>query len=191
MSNFYISDTHFGHSNIIKHCNRPFDTADIMDRTIIRNWNSVVTDRDTVYLLGDIVFSKGAKEPAEYLSKLKGKKIAVVGNHDYDISRNREKYLENKLLEDICNYLEIKEIVDGASRKVVMSHYPIVEWNGFFRGSIQLYGHIHNSIENAAFKIMSNIENAYNVSADILDFTPRTLEDVIKYNQIFKEKLLE
>ena len=61
----------------------------------------------------------------------------------------------------------------------------MVEWNGYFRSSVHLYGHIHNNVDNAAFRIMSTLENAYNVGADILDFTPRTLEEVIKYNYRF------
>lgn len=72
MSNFYISDTHFGHSNIIRHCNRPFVNADEMDEVLIKNWNSVVTNRDTVYILGDFAFSKGIKQPSEYLRELNG-----------------------------------------------------------------------------------------------------------------------
>ena len=185
MSNFYISDTHFGHFNIIKHCNRPFSTAEEMDNTIIQNWNKTVSDNDTVYILGDLAFSKGVKEHAEYLRQLKGTKIMIVGNHDYDISKNRKKYLESKLIDRICDYLEITDKINNQHYKIIMSHYPMVEWNGFFRGSIHLYGHIHNNIQNNAYKIMKNIDNAYNVGADILDFTPKTLSEVIIYNKKF------
>ena len=185
MSNFYISDTHFGHFNIIKHCNRPFSTTEEMDKVMINNWNHVVTNKDTVYILGDVVFSKN--NPVDYLKQLNGKKIVIVGNHDYDISKNRKKYLELKLIDKICDYLEIKDNINNQHYKIIMSHYPMVEWNGFFRGSIHLYGHIHNNKQNMSYEIMKNINNAYNVGADILDFTPRKLEDVLKYNKIFFE----
>lgn len=185
MSNFYIADTHFGHFNIIKHCHRPFGMLEQMDTTLIQNWNKVVSDKDTVYILGDIAFSKGAKEPAEYLRQLRGKKIIIVGNHDYDISKNRTKYLKSKLVEGIYDYLEIKDTLNGESKKLILSHYPMVEWNGFFRGSIHLYGHIHNNVDNNAYHIMRNITNAYNVGADILNFTPQTLENVISFNKKF------
>ena len=184
MSNFYISDTHFGHFNIIKHCNRPFKTVEQMDNTIIQNWNKVVSDKDTVYILGDLAFSKRTKEPAEYLQQLKGRKIIIVGNHDYDISKNRSKYLKNNLFAGIYDYLEISDSLGKEMKKVILSHYPMVEWNGFFRGSIHLYGHIHNNIQNNAYKIMKNIDNAYNVGADILDFTPKTLSEVIQYSEL-------
>jgi len=53
---FLISDTHFSHANIIKHCNRPFYSYQEQDETIVKNWNSVVKKNDTIYHLGDISF---------------------------------------------------------------------------------------------------------------------------------------
>ena len=180
--NFYISDTHFGHYNIIKHCNRPFASAEEMDKAIIENWNKVVTEKDVVYILGDVAFSKGTN-PANYLQQLKGRKIIILGNHDYDIANNRKKYAN--LVYKICNYLEISEMVNNKPCKIVMSHYPMAEWNGFFRGAIHLYGHVHNNKENPSYQIMKNLQNAYNVGADILDFTPRKLEEIVKFNKNF------
>ena len=185
MKNFYISDTHFGHYNIIRLCQRPFQTADEMDKIIMQNWNQTVNDKDTVYILGDVAFSKGSKSPDEYLNKLHGRKIIIVGNHDYDISKNRQRYLRQKVVDGIYDYLEIKDKLNEELKKIVLSHYPILEWNGFFRGTLHLYGHIHNNIENQTSKIMQNIDNAYNVGADILNFTPRTLDEIIKYNKKF------
>ena len=60
-----------------------------------------------------------------------------------------------------------------------MFHYPIAEWNGFYRNSVLLFGHIHNN-ENETCKIMRNIKNCYNVGTDVLGYTPRTLKDIRK-----------
>ena len=39
---FLTSDTHFGHRNIIKYCERPFYCIEEMDDALIANWNSAV-----------------------------------------------------------------------------------------------------------------------------------------------------
>ena len=65
------SDHHFGHSNIIKFCKRPFESADDMDQAMIDAWNSVVSPHDVVFHLGDFTLS-GLPEAREYFSKLNG-----------------------------------------------------------------------------------------------------------------------
>ena len=183
MSNFYIADLHFGHANIMRHSKRPFTSVEEMDETLIKNWNKVVKPTDTVYILGDLCFKNG-KNPEEYLTRLNGTKILILGNHDTQIRKNlvRGKYPE---LVKVVPYLELTEVVDGESRLIVLSHYPMIEWNGYFRNSIHLYGHIHNNTENDTYTLMKNRKNAYNVGVDILDYTPRTLAEVIEYNNKF------
>ena len=62
---FLTSDTHFGHSNVIKYCNRPFQDRDEMDKAIIKNWNETVTSEDKVFHLGDFSFRN--KQETNYL----------------------------------------------------------------------------------------------------------------------------
>lgn len=166
--NYYISDLHLGHANIIRLCNRPYSSIEEMDSDLIYRWNSTVNHDDDVYILGDLIYK--SDNPEEYLKQLIGKLHLIKGNHD--------TFLKNpvyrKYFESIDAY---KEISDNG-RRVVLFHYPMVEWNGFFRNSIHLYGHIHNSI-NATSEIMSKIPNCYNVGADLLGFTPKTLSEII------------
>lgn len=175
MKNYYISDLHLGHYNIIKLCNRPFSSVEEMDETIINNWNSVVKDTDTVYIGGDFCF-KSAKDPVEYLKQLRGHKVLCIGNHDTSLLKNpsARKYFDQ--IKDIIN------ITDGDNR-IVLCHYPMVEWDGFFRNSIHLYGHIHNNTSNDTYDIVKNIPNCYNIGADVLGFTPRTLDEIIALNK--------
>ena len=69
--NYYISDTHFGHENIIKHdanngC-RQFSSIEEHDNLIIENWNRVVTPQDNIYILGDFSWLY-ARETEELIS---------------------------------------------------------------------------------------------------------------------------
>ena len=54
---WFTSDLHFGHQNIIKFCNRPWETVEEMDKALIENWNSVVGENDIVFDLGDFAFA--------------------------------------------------------------------------------------------------------------------------------------
>ena len=77
---YFTADTHFGHYNVIRFCDRPFASAEEMDEAMIQNWNDRVTGNDTVYILGDMFFRSTNAE--EILKRLKGKKRLIVGNHD-------------------------------------------------------------------------------------------------------------
>ena len=77
---YFTADTHFGHYNVIRFCDRPFASAEEMDEAMIQNWNGRVTGNDTVYILGDMFFRSTNAE--EILKRLKGKKRLIVGNHD-------------------------------------------------------------------------------------------------------------
>ena len=78
---YFTSDLHLGHANAIKLCRRPFSCVEEMDETLIANWNERVTNGDTVYILGDLLFRN--QTPTEsYLDRLKGKKHLITGNHD-------------------------------------------------------------------------------------------------------------
>lgn len=75
------SDLHFGHANVIKYCNRPFLDVNEMNEILIKNWNEVVSLEDTIYVLGD--FAMAARYVEQVLPRLNGKKILILGNHDF------------------------------------------------------------------------------------------------------------
>ena len=48
--NYYISDLHIGHENILRFDNRPFADVNEMNNKLIENWNGRVCSDDTVFL---------------------------------------------------------------------------------------------------------------------------------------------
>ena len=82
MTRWWTSDHHFGHENIIRYCGRPFADADAMNRAMVDRWNEVVADGDEVWILGDLVMGQLIVNLSAHVSRLKGRKILVPGNHD-------------------------------------------------------------------------------------------------------------
>lgn len=183
--NFYIADLHFGHSNIIRYDNRPFKSIKENDETLIANWNRVVTKDDTVYILGDYSWNTHPETDVKLLKALNGNKVLIMGNHD-KIRSDAERACFVK----VKDYMEIND--NGT--KVVLSHYPILFWNGQFRDSVHLYGHVHNSAQwnmieswaEEARQLQDIPMRMYNVGCmmEWMDYTPRTLDEIIKgYNK--------
>ena len=171
---YYTADLHLGHENIISYCNRPFENTDEMGEDIVSNWNSVVHENDDVYIIGDVLFKLKNDSPL-YLDRMNGIKHLIVGNHD---KRNLKKDIFKNLFTSIDDYL----LIEDEGRKVVLFHYPIIEWDGYFRGAYHIYGHIHNS-DNTTNKIMKTVPNAFNAGVDVNDFTPQTLSQLIARNK--------
>jgi len=161
---FFTSDTHYGHKNIITYCHRPWTTVDEMDEGLITNYNAVVRPIDTCYFLGDISFYESFEKTASLVGQLNGNKILVYGNHDW---RFRKDY--PKIFQSCWDYYELRR----GRQLYVMSHYPMLSWNKGHHGSLMLHGHSHGSVnaENAG-------TNRYDVGVDSNDYRPISLDEI-------------
>lgn len=167
---YYIADLHFGHERVIQFSERPFSSLEEMDRTLLENWRAVVKDEDEVYILGDLIYK--AEDPERYLRQLTGRLHLIRGNHD--------KYIKNPNCQKYFESVDDAKTIADEGRRVFMSHYPHAEWPGYYRNAIHLFGHIHNR-QNDAYFIMQKLPNCYNVGADCIGFTPRTLSQIIAF----------
>lgn len=165
-STFWTSDTHFGHANIIKYCDRPFSSVEEMDENLITNWNSVVKKSDIIYHLGDFTFYKDPKKIDNILKRLNGRKILIRGNHDQQLKDDLLKHFE-----EIHQLHEIQINDSMNNKRVVMCHYPLREWNLFHRGSFMLYGHVHG-------KLNENKDLMCDVGVDSWNYFPASWEDI-------------
>ena len=129
---YFIADTHFGHGNILTYDGRPYkDTAE-MDAALTENWNRAVGKDDDVWILGDAVWTRDPKVAESVLGRLNGRKHLIAGNHDQVFTMNERHFLDGGLLVEITPYKEIQ--IPHVPGKVVLSHYPIVAFNGQFHG---------------------------------------------------------
>lgn len=178
MQRLYIADPHFGHEGVIRMNNRPFSSIDEMDRVMIDNWNSVVSQEDEVYIIGDFMF-RSRHAPNYYLDQLRGKKHLVLGNHERWTNQiNLADYFES--------VSQIKEITD-LDRHLVLCHFPLAEWARYFRGSMHIFGHIHNTRTSPAFQFYCTQPNMLNAGVDINHFIPVTLNQLIVNNEAFRQ----
>ena len=160
MKTFIISDTHFSHTNIIKYTSRPFKSVEEMNEVMINRWNSIVTEKDQVYMLGDFCLAKSNDECEKIFYCLNGKKFLIIGNHDSNFAQRGLKW------EKTFRLCEIRH----NNVNYVLCHYPIETWNKKHHGAIHLHGHVHEKT--------NHMKNRYNMSVELWNYSPVELERI-------------
>lgn len=169
----FMGCLHIGHTSIAKY--RGFQDEFYHDEYLIEQWNKIVHKRDTTYILGDVTME--TSKHYYQLDRLAGRKIVVLGNHD--------KY------QDIP---ELLKYVDGVAGCVdykgyFLSHAPIhVSEIGQYRANIHAHIHHQNILANFEINrmyqdkennpIISTKDKYFNVDAKLMDFKPKTLEEL-------------
>jgi calcineurin-like phosphoesterase family protein len=167
MNTWFISDTHFGHANIIKYTGRPFKSVEEMDRVLIRNWNARVKLRDTVIFLGDFCFrntaggkaGEGTSNKAEfYRRQLNGDIVFIRGNHD-----------DNNSLNTKIDSL----VMTIGGKKIFCVHNPGDAIGGY---DLDVVGHIHElwKIKRVSGMILVN------VGVDVWNFHPVNIHEILR-----------
>ena len=161
---YFTSDLHLGHATVIKHRH---DFADIneMNETLIRNINSVVTDSDTLYIIGDLSNRITVEEANEYIGRIRGHKILIRGNHD-------DEY-DPELFAEITDYKEF----EYGGKDYILMHYPLKCWNKMRFGSVQVHGHIHSTPKyNEHNHRIGRLQ--YDVGVDANEFRPVSIDEI-------------
>lgn len=176
---FFTSDPHFGHANIIRHCDRPFSSVEEMNEIMIRNWNERVSNADTVYILGDLMF-RIKEPPEEILCRLAGKKHLIVGNHDRSWMKKCDP---SAFFESVSPMLFIN---DGV-RRMTLCHYPMMSWPDSTT-TYMIFGHIHNNTNADYWPLIEMNPLMMNAGVDINGFKPVTFDEMMENNILFKER---
>ena len=169
---WFTSDLHFWHKNICKYCDRPYDSVEEMNEAIIANWNSVVEEDDTVFVLGDLGFC-GIEKLRVLLPRLKGNIIVIQGNHDSD--KVVHKLYEEDLIKDYFKLLEITIINDEEcpNQQLTLCHFPMIDWYNKEKGAWMIHGHQHQLPETPSCS-----PKHYDVGLDKNGMTPISFEQL-------------
>ena len=183
MINFFTSDLHFGHANVIGYSNRPFKNVEEMNETLIRNWNNRVKPEDTVFHAGDFCFknSPGGKageglilKAKDYIQKLNGNIIFIRGNHD-----------KNNSLKTIIQSCTVQI----AGMFIYINHYPD-KYNP--NADLNFCGHVHDkwkfkSIPHPNMGKNKLTLDIINIGCDQWGYMPRTFEEIYHAYRIWKK----
>ena len=161
MSIWFTSDYHLGHKRIISLTDRPFNTVDEMNESIIDTHNIVVKPGDTVYMLGDMVMG-GWQQNIPLIGKMNGRKILVTGNHDQPFI-HRDKSSFERIMKGYGEYFDEIHLDHCRFGRFVLSHFPYdadhtddpryMEYRPVDKGYTLMCGHLHlNEFDAPVFR---------------------------------------
>lgn len=176
MTEWIISDTHFGHHNIIEYASRPFQSVGHMDRVMISRWQGTVAPDDIVYHLGDVGLSNGRYDLSTVIAQLPGRKVLLRGNHDKNPESMRKAGFDVVLEQAVVR-------VDGVDFQ--LQHKPSLFKAGP-DGDYILHGHIHNSTPESRMEHESKGELVHipsfniNMCVEMWNYTPVSFHWLVK-----------
>lgn len=161
---YFTADTHFGHDRTRILHKRPFDSIEEMNRVLIENWNVTISEKDTVYHLGDF----GIPDP-QIIQHLNGE-MYFLPSMDYD---NAETV---QALSQRAKIIQPNTVVVFEDHKFQLIHEPLsaTASNNFY-----LFGHIHR------FQMVKR--NGLCVSSDTHFFKPISIETVLFYKNAIEK----
>lgn len=187
---FIISDIHFYHKNILKHCPerqkicgaKDENDVEAWDKWMIEKWNSTISKKDMVYILGDFAF--GSPESVrKLLDKLHGKKFLILGNHDKS-SEHLDNYFVQITQQKLVTFKKSNFDFLDEDFQVFMCHYPMVTWASKHYGVINVHGHCHGRLDDYN-EASTDLRVDVGIDGKLANFNFITLEQIYRY---FKEK---
>lgn len=179
---WFTSDLHFGHRNVIRFCNRPWEDVKQMGLGLIKNWNDTVGDDDIVFVLGDTFWFNDSRAIKKVLSQLNGKDIYIIpGNHDDFDAYHRVDDERIHLCADVVVVWITEK--NQPKREVWLSHYPMMTWPHRENGAIQLFGHIHSSPDRyeGVDQDLPLHWNQFDVGCDYWGYKPVSLDKLLQF----------
>lgn len=165
---YFTSDTHFFYMPGSR--KNSFNDYNSMHNCLINNWNEKINKEDDVYIVGDFSNDKGYFKTTELLKSLNGNKYLIKGNNDKFLDNDK---FDRKLFKFIKDYhiLDIKNY-SSIIKKIVLFHYPILEWEGYYNNTMLIHGHWHKDRKYHRL--------AFNAACDIHNFSPLSINQILE-----------
>jgi calcineurin-like phosphoesterase family protein len=164
---WFWSDHHFGHNNVLKYCNRPFPSTELMRDCLIGNHNKLVGVDDITVFVGDVSFLDSHVKVNDILNQMNGYKILVLGNHDIE----RDRYVPYAF-DEICVVKAFQHQHNGVYINFTLTHYPFTNVpEDMYYTTINVHGHIHDK--------QSKEEHQINVSVEAVNYKPMNFNDIL------------
>ena len=165
------SDMHFGHRKPFIYEPRGYKTVEEMNEDLIVKWNTVVSDYDTVYVLGDLMLGDN-DEGLKCLNRLNGHKVVIYGNHDTDARRQLYRTDFDGLLR-----AEDAMTLKYGGYHFFLCHYPCMTGNFDYdkplkQRLISLCGHTHTQdrwhdwVQGPIYHVEVDAHDGYPVELD-------------------------
>lgn len=186
---YFTSDLHFGHRNILRptFANRPWKDEKEMGEALIENWNSVVTNEDYIFHLGDLFWFNDSRAIKKVLGRLNGKEIYLLpGNHDDMSSYHRVDDPRIKIISDIATVWVHNYYKESPFKQVelFLSHCPSLTWPHRVNGAYNLFGHVHSGPSVNQNNCDKDIPYwpglQYDCGVDNNDYRPISLQDILQ-----------
>lgn len=179
---YFSSDLHFNHNKDFLYKPRGFDSIDAMNMAVVSNWNSVITNEDDVYILGDLMLGDN-EAGISLLKMLNGKLHIILGNHDTESRIELYKTLKNVI--EICYAIQLKY----KKAYFFLCHYPVITANfddqlPWAKHLINLFGHTHQQ-----YTFYNDNLYMYNVGLDAHNCYPVSIEQIIEDIKNEKDKI--
>lgn len=143
---WFVADEHYGHNNIIKFCNRPYENTDAMQYDLIFRHNDLVGLNDHVYHIGDMFWrTLPLYRATAIVDKLHGIHYYIRGNHEEMFEKEDNGYMFRNRFVWIKERARIKP-AGGPKAGIVLDHFAGRVWDQSDKGSWQLYGHTHGEL---------------------------------------------
>ena len=188
MTVWFTADTHLGHGNIIKFCQRPFLSPEefaatrddprarnrISPATVIRHDNALldaintcVDTDDVLWILGDFCWG-GRAEALRYRQRIRCRTVKLVwGNHD-----------RPEIADAFADCID-QGMVEVEGQDIWLNHYPMRSWDRAFHGAWHFYGHVHGRLQKEDDANPGMLVK--DVGVDACDYRPWSFAELSRY----------